>query len=121
MFEQMFEKRLVGAIGAKVVDDTKDFTIPAHIPPQGNMVITKLEYPAEFTPNVAFVMHVTFRNDGGDDGYFCRIYDKDLGGVIASTTGEPPIASGASIRTRFSLKLSQTTDFHARAEVGHFE
>lgn len=91
------------------------------VPPQGKMVITNLEYPEEFVPNVAFAMHVTFRNDGGEDGYFCRIYDRDLGGVIASTTGEPTIKSGETKRIRFLLNLSQKTDFHGRAEVGHFE
>ena len=34
MFEQLFENRQLGAIGAKVVDDTEDIAIPAYgVPP----------------------------------------------------------------------------------------
>ncbi|GAJ06385.1 unnamed protein product [marine sediment metagenome] len=32
MFECLFDNRQLGAIGAKVVDDTDDFTIPVGIP-----------------------------------------------------------------------------------------
>ena len=119
MFEQLIEKhRLVGFIGAKIVDDTKEFTVSVSLPPpEGKATITEFDAPSEFKPGVSFTVTVRIRNDGGDDTLYIRLKNKDTGAILKDVSHAIP--SGDQWRYAMILNITQTTDFHGRIEVGH--
>lgn len=122
MFEQLFKNMQLSAIGAKVVDDTKDFTVPVYVAPppppeEGKAVITKVEAPSTFTPNVPFNIVVHIRNDGGEDSIFAGLSNRDTGNPIKDE--DRYMSDGETWKWTISLMLSQKTDFHGRVEAGH--
>ena len=127
MFEYLFEKRLVGSIGAKVVDDVKTFMIRVSLPPppppppppeEGKAVIVKVEAPSEFTPNEPFNVVVHMRNDGGQDMIFARLINRDTGSVIKEISAS--IGGGGGTWAWYtSVTLPQTTSFNGKVEAGH--
>jgi len=124
MFEHLFENRRVAAIGAKVVDDTKDFNIPVYVPPppppeEGKAFITSVVSPSSFTPNVSFDIVVRLRNDGGQDWIFARLINKDTGNLIKEDRRDLTGYGTGAWTWIISVSLPQETDFHGRIEVGH--
>lgn len=124
MFESMLLEsgnvlRGRSGIGAKVVDDTKDFTISVYIPPppEGDAAITSVEAPSSFTPNVPFSIAVHLRNNGGEDWLFARLINKDTGNIIIEDRRRIP--SGSAWTWIISVTLPQNTDFHGKVEAGH--
>jgi len=124
MFEHLFEKRLVSAIGAKVVDDTKYFTVSVYVPPppaEGKARITEVTAPSEFTPDVPFYVKVRLVNDGGDDKLFFRLINSDTGTILREIINPFITITGGGWTISSKITLTQTTDFHGRAEAGHTE
>jgi len=128
MFEKLIENRLrlMHSIGAKVVDDTEDFTIPVSLPPppppppeEGNATIISITKPSTFTPGESFNVTTKLRNDGGSDSLFVQLIDKDTGSILKYHSAT--VASGAILSHTMSITLTQTTDFHGKIEVGHIE
>ncbi|GAH67916.1 unnamed protein product [marine sediment metagenome] len=108
-------------IGAKVVDDTEDFTIPVSLPPteEGKATIISITAPATFTSGVPFTIKPKIRNDGGDDKLYLRIIDKDTNTELKH--GYITLAAGKEYVPTWSITLTQTTDFHGELEAGHVE
>ena len=107
-------------IGAKVVDDTEDFTIAVSLPPpeEGKATIVSITKPSTFTPGVSFHIKPKMRNDGGDDKLYVKLIDKDTGSVLKDYTS-PTILSGNIWEHDMIVTLTQTTDFHGKIEAGH--
>jgi len=126
MFEQMFKNMQLSAIGAKVVDDTEDFTIPVAVVPEGKAVIVDIVSPSSFTPNVEFKINVRMRNDGGADYLYVKLIDTDTGSVLKDFTSLFKVEPGAADHDwrweqSMNVTLPQITDFHGRIEAGHIE
>lgn len=122
MFEQLVKKvehELVGAIGAKVVDDTQSITIPVAEEDEGNAVITNVDKPSEFTPNVIFGIDVSVKNTGEDDTIFVMLSCIDTGNPLAELSAT--VGSGSTKLFTFNLMLTQNTTFHGLIEAGHVE
>jgi len=109
-------------IGAKVVDDTEDFTIPVYIPKpkEGKATIISISKPSTFTPGVSFHIKPKMRNDGGDDNLYVKLIDKDTGSVLKDYTS-PTILSGNTWEHDMIVTITQETDFHGRIDAGHIE
>jgi len=116
MFEQMFEKKLVSAVGGKVVDDSRNFTILVSTP-EGKAAFVSVTYPNRFTPNVPFNLVVKIMNTGGEDWIFARLINRDTGATVKDD--RKFLAAGSTETWNWTITLSQETDFHAGLEIGH--
>ena len=107
-------------IGAKVVDDTKDFTISVSLPPpeEGKATIISISKPSTFTSGVSFHIKSNVRNDGGDDNLYVKLIDKDTGSVLKDYTS-PTISSGNIWEHDMIVTITKETDFHGTIEAGH--
>jgi len=116
MFEQLFEEKMVSAVGGKVVDDSRNFTILVSIP-AGKADFVSVSYPNRFTPNVPFTIVVNLKNNGGEDWIFARLINRDTGVTVKDE--RKFLAAGGTATWNWSITLSQGTDFHAGLEIGH--
>jgi len=114
---KVFDGSRISSIGAKVIDDTQDITIP--VIGEGKAVILEVIAPSNFTPDVAFVISVEIRNDGEDDYMFIIIKDRYTGDIVAEK--EVYVTKGKGWLWLAPVTLIQTTDFHGTVMVGHVE
>lgn len=122
MFEHLVEgveKKLISAIGAKVVDDTQTITIPVAIDEEGKANIVNVDAPPDFTPGVVFGIDISVKNIGEDDTIFVRTSNIDTGNPLEEKSAF--VLSGATKLFTFNMVLSQTTAFHCLIEAGHVE
>jgi len=106
-----------GIWGIPFVDDAKEFTIPVAVV-EGKAGITRLEVPDSFVPGTDVPFAALVKNTGGEDDFFFRIVNRDTGGVICSASFH--LRSGRTWEIpALKCHITQTTDFHGRAEAGH--
>lgn len=110
----------VSGIGANIVDDTENITIPVLIP-EGEAVIVEIGVPSSFTPGVQFEISIMVRNDGYDDHLFIKLTNTDTGDVLIDYTNPMITTTGQLWVYYYNALLTQITDFHGLVEVGHVE
>lgn len=117
---KVFMGSRVSGIGADVVDDTMNITIPVLIQ-EGLAVIVSVVAPDSFTPGVPFDIAITVRNDGGDDNLFIKFTNTDTQEVLIDYMNPMITTTGQLWIYYYQALFTQTTDFHGLIKAGHVE